>query len=98
MRRPGKLVDRTNAFQFPTAVNQRPRVAGESLGAAGNADVSLALALALQAAASGRTLLGVHARWGAFRDSAPPRCFAIARPLLDGPVTLVTAVEASSKP
>jgi len=26
------------------------------------------------------------------------RFFAIARPLLDGPVTLVTAVEASSKP
>ncbi|MGK6318832.1 invasion associated locus B family protein [Sphingomonas sp. DT-204] len=43
--------------------------------------MSLALALALQAAATGRTALGVFARWGAFRDAAPARCYAIAEPV-----------------
>jgi len=43
--------------------------------------VSLALALALQAAATGRTAIGVFERWGAFRDAAPARCFAISEPL-----------------
>ena len=43
--------------------------------------MSLALALALQAAASGRQALGIYSGWGAFRDAAPLRCFAIAEPL-----------------
>lgn len=44
--------------------------------------MSLALAawLALQAA-TGRQALGIYDRWGAFRDAAPPRCFAIAQPV-----------------
>lgn len=42
--------------------------------------MSLMLALALQAA-TGRTPLGVFARWGAFRDAAPARCYAIAEPV-----------------
>jgi len=43
--------------------------------------VSLALAIALQAAVEGRRAIGIYAGWGAFRDAAPPRCFAIAEPL-----------------
>jgi hypothetical protein len=39
------------------------------------------LALALQAAATGRSPLGVFDRWGAFRDAAPARCYAIAEPI-----------------
>jgi len=42
----------------------------------------LLIALALMATpAAARETLGVHAGWGAFRDSAPLRCFAIARPV-----------------
>jgi hypothetical protein len=43
--------------------------------------VSLALALALQTASTGRHPLGVWERWGAFRDPSPLHCFAIAEPL-----------------
>ncbi|WP_326524907.1 invasion associated locus B family protein [Sphingomonas sp.] len=43
--------------------------------------MSLLLALALQAAAEGRRSLGTFEAWGAFRDAAPQRCFAIAEPL-----------------
>ena len=44
--------------------------------------ILLALLLALEGAqAPGRTTLGIFAGWGAFRDSAPARCFAIARPV-----------------
>ncbi|URW75693.1 hypothetical protein M9980_00185 [Sphingomonas donggukensis] len=43
--------------------------------------MSVLLALAIQAAADGRQSLGVFQRWGAFRDAAPVRCFAIAEPL-----------------
>ena len=32
--------------------------------------------------ASGRVTIGVHQGWGAFRDAAPTRCFAIARPAI----------------
>ncbi|MBC9032873.1 hypothetical protein IAG41_10760 [Sphingomonas sp. JC676] len=39
----------------------------------------LALAAALQG--QGREALGVYDGWGAFRDAAPMRCFAIARPV-----------------
>lgn len=41
----------------------------------------LALALALAAQADGRQLIGVFERWGAFRDAAPRRCYAIAQPM-----------------
>lgn len=45
----------------------------------------LALALALLAgAASARDALGVYDGWGAFRDAAPQRCFAIAEPVRKG--------------
>ena len=30
---------------------------------------------------NGRVTLGVWERWGAFRDAAPPRCYAITEPL-----------------
>ena len=43
--------------------------------------MSLVLALLLQAANAGRQPLGLWERWGAFRDAAPPRCYAIAEPL-----------------
>jgi hypothetical protein len=35
----------------------------------------------LLAAAPGREAIGVWGGWGAFRDAAPARCFAIARPV-----------------
>lgn len=38
-----------------------------------------ALAAALQG--QGREALGIYDNWGAFRDAAPLRCFAIARPV-----------------
>lgn len=40
-----------------------------------------ALALLLLAAAPARETLGIYARWGVFRDAAPLRCYAIARPV-----------------
>ena len=39
----------------------------------------LALVAALQG--QGRETLGIYDGWGAFRDAAPMRCFAIARPV-----------------
>jgi len=45
----------------------------------------LALALALLAGpAAARDALGVYQGWGAFRDAAPRRCFAIAEPIRKG--------------
>lgn len=47
-----------------------------------------AAALLLLAAAtatttgSGRVTLGAYGGWAAFRDASPPRCFAIARPVV----------------
>lgn len=38
--------------------------------------IALALLLLL-----GRDSLGTYSGWGAFRDAAPPRCYAIARPV-----------------
>lgn len=46
--------------------------------------MSVLLALALGAATAGRAPLGVWSGWGAFRDAAPLRCFAIARPASAG--------------
>ncbi len=40
----------------------------------------LSLALIGGQAAHARETLGIYHSWGAFRDEAPPRCFAIARP------------------
>ncbi len=31
-----------------------------------------------------RTTIGVHGSWAAFRDDAPPRCYAIAAPIVPG--------------
>lgn len=43
------------------------------------------LALLLVAAPAGaRETIGVYQGWGAFRDAAPPRCYAIARPATAG--------------
>lgn len=39
----------------------------------------IAAALLLIAAPGARESLGVHGAWGAYRDGAPRRCFAIAR-------------------
>ena len=36
--------------------------------------------LLLGAAPSGRVTLGIFSGWGAFRDTAPPRCYAISSP------------------
>ncbi len=41
----------------------------------------LAIQLAGQPAAEGRRAIGIYDGWGAFRDSGPARCFAIAEPL-----------------
>ena len=47
--------------------------------------LALVLALALLAGpAAARDALGVYDGWGAFRDAAPPRCFAIAEPVRKG--------------
>ena len=43
--------------------------------------MTLLLALAVQLAADGRRAIGIYDGWGAFRDAAPARCFAIAEPL-----------------
>lgn len=40
--------------------------------------------LLLAAAPAGRETIGVWRGWGAFRDRAPARCFAIARPVTAG--------------
>lgn len=34
--------------------------------------------------ATARDTIGVYKRWGAFRDAAPARCYAIARPAVAG--------------
>jgi len=44
----------------------------------------LVAALALPAGVAARDVLGVFQRWGAFRDAAQGRCFAIAQPLAGG--------------
>ncbi len=40
----------------------------------------MSVALALVLAATGRESLGIWGGWGAFRDGAPRRCFAVAVP------------------
>lgn len=46
--------------------------------------IALAIAVLMPVAASARDVLGVFQRWGAFRDMAQRRCFAIAQPLAGG--------------
>lgn len=43
--------------------------------------IPLLLALLSSGAAQARDSLGIFDNWGAFRDSAVPRCYAIAQPL-----------------
>lgn len=45
--------------------------------------VIMAAALLIPAAAGARDTLGIFDTWGAFRDTRPKRCFAIAEPLSD---------------
>ncbi|KQN24661.1 invasion associated locus B family protein [Sphingomonas sp. Leaf38] len=42
------------------------------------------LLLAIAAPTSGRDTIGIYKGWGAFRDSTPDRCYAIARPVMAG--------------
>ncbi len=42
------------------------------------------LILAAAAPAAARDTLGIYKSWGAFRDTVPARCYAIARPLMAG--------------
>lgn len=44
----------------------------------------LLLAMAVAGPAAARETLGVYKGWGAFRDAAPHRCYAIARPVTAG--------------
>ena len=44
----------------------------------------LALAALVAAPVAGRETIGVYKGWGAFRDSPPLRCFAIAQPVRAG--------------
>lgn len=48
------------------------------------------LATPLATPLAARTALGTYDRWGAFRDEAPPRCFAIARAGQGGPGAFAT--------
>jgi hypothetical protein len=43
--------------------------------------IALLLAAALAAQGQGRESLGVFDSWGAFRDAAPSRCYAIGQPV-----------------
>ena len=42
------------------------------------------LILAAAAPAAARDTLGIYKSWGAFRDTVPARCYAIARPIMAG--------------
>ena len=42
------------------------------------------LAFAVATPATARDTIGIYRGWGAFRDAAPPRCYAIARPVMAG--------------
>ena len=44
----------------------------------------LPVLLAVTAPATARDTIGVYKGWGAFRDTTPPRCYAIARPARAG--------------
>ena len=42
------------------------------------------LILAVAVPAAGRDTIGIYKGWGTFRDMAPDRCYAIARPVMAG--------------
>jgi hypothetical protein len=42
------------------------------------------LLLAVAVPAAGREQIGIYKSWGAFRDTTPVRCYAIARPVIAG--------------
>ncbi|MGA1799716.1 invasion associated locus B family protein [Sphingomonas sp. 4RDLI-65] len=42
------------------------------------------LILAIAVPASARDTIGIYKGWGAFRDTTPDRCYAIARPVMAG--------------
>jgi hypothetical protein len=42
------------------------------------------LILAVAVPAAGRDTIGIYKGWGAFRDTTPDRCYAIARPVMAG--------------
>ncbi len=42
------------------------------------------LILAVAVPASARDTIGIYKGWGAFRDTTPDRCYAIARPVMAG--------------
>lgn len=44
----------------------------------------MAALLLVAAPAAARDTIGVYRNWGAFRDAAPARCYAIARPAMAG--------------
>ena len=46
--------------------------------------MSAAALLLLLAVPAGRETIGVWHGWGTFRDAAPPRCYAIAKPIAAG--------------
>ena len=45
---------------------------------------ALLVLLLVATPAAAREQIGIYKRWGAFRDASPPRCYAIARPLMAG--------------
>ena len=40
--------------------------------------------LAIAAPTAARDTIGIYQGWGAFHDASPPRCYAIARPVMAG--------------
>jgi hypothetical protein len=46
--------------------------------------LAVLLAFAVATPATARDTIGIYRGWGAFRDAAPPRCYAIARPVMAG--------------
>ena len=46
--------------------------------------LAILLAFAVATPATARDTIGIYRGWGAFRDAAPPRCYAIARPVMAG--------------
>ncbi len=46
--------------------------------------IALLLALALASQGQGRQPIGIYESWGAFRDAAPARCYAITQPVRGG--------------
>ena len=45
---------------------------------------AIVLLIGLATVASARDTIGIYRRWGAFRDTEPSRCFAIAQPIVAG--------------